>query len=58
MLPETCYDYRENMLIKSTTEPSKTCENCGEGIYEGEAYYNVHGAIYCVECISDCEREA
>lgn len=58
MLPECCYEYRENILIESTREPVETCDNCGEGIYEGETYYNLDGVIYCVDCIADSEREA
>lgn len=34
------------------------CSNCGEGIQEGDDYYEIRGEQYCTECIKEDKRIA
>ena len=34
------------------------CSQCGEGIYEGDEFYDIHGEEWCENCIEDCVRTA
>ena len=37
-----------------TEKPVCTCENCKEGIYEGDDYYNIPGyGDLCEDCIKE-----
>lgn len=33
--------------------PVYTCSCCGEGIYSEDPYYDIHGEIYCENCINE-----
>lgn len=35
-----------------------TCDWCGEEIFIGDDYYDIHGEILCAECVGDCRKEA
>ena len=35
-----------------------TCDWCGRSIIEGDEYYDVHGEILCMECMTECRRYA
>lgn len=32
------------------------CRECGEGIGEDEAYYEVYGAVFCERCMKDFKK--
>ena len=34
------------------------CDWCGKSIIEGDEYYDVHGEILCMDCMSECRRYA
>jgi formylmethanofuran dehydrogenase subunit E len=34
------------------------CDECGEGILEGEDLYTLGGHVYCVDCVEDSRRAA
>lgn len=38
-------------------EPMYTCKGCGEGIYEGDRYYDGIDGYYCKECLEDMSVE-
>jgi hypothetical protein len=35
-----------------------TCDECGVGIYDGQPYYCVVGAYFCVRCMEENKRTA
>lgn len=37
------------------SEKVETCDNCGNGIYEGETYYKLNdtGDVFCGDCIEE-----
>lgn len=39
-------------------KPEIYCEGCGEGVYEGEAYYEIGGTVLCEHCINDMQKLA
>lgn len=38
-------------------EPAWYCEECGNAVYDGDAYYDFDGVIYCEDCM-DKHRKA
>lgn len=53
-LPDCMYDYRYEA---STARIVDTCMDCGEFIYEGDTYYDIHGMIICSTCINEYKKE-
>ncbi|MDF2883831.1 MAG: phiCTC2B 13 [Clostridiaceae bacterium] len=53
-LPETCYEYRPEQPKAKIVD---TCIDCGEFIYEGEEYYDIHGMIICQSCMDDYKKD-
>lgn len=48
------YDYRhENPAAKLMF----SCENCGYGIYVGDAYYEINDVVICEDCMDQCKKE-
>ncbi len=39
-------------------EPVFICDNCDEGIYDGEQVYEIGGHKYCEDCINDSKYTA
>ena len=44
---------KEPPLDPPEPEIAYICDVCGETIYEGEEYYEIHGDTICSECIRD-----
>jgi len=48
-----CYDGRcPDCYDDSDMPPVMECWRCGEGIYEGDMYYEIKGSL-CGECLID-----
>ncbi|PRR77663.1 hypothetical protein CLLI_22270 [Clostridium liquoris] len=54
-IPDCCYDYRYEQPQAQIVD---TCDICGEGIYEGEEYYNICEMNICEDCILDFKKTA
>lgn len=54
MLPDypDTIDYMENLKVVDR------CSECGEGIMEGEEYYDIGGQPICLECMSYHKKTA
>lgn len=39
-------------------EPILHCDCCGEGIYEGDEFWDIKGEIHCRDCIEEMKELA
>ena len=55
-----CYPCRSACPNAPEPQPVYECEDCGEGIYDGDNYYSISGLILCEDCIGGylCTCEA
>lgn len=52
-LPETMYDYRPEREVLRAVD---ICSDCGYDIYFGQEYYDIHGKIFCEDCMSEHKK--
>lgn len=38
-------------------EPRFYCDRCGDGLHEGDAYYDISNEVLCFECMDDVCRK-
>ena len=43
---------------RESESPVCECDECGEGIYDGEDYYEIKGNCYCEKCIEKFRKTA
>lgn len=43
---------------RNDEEPVTECSECGNGIFDGEDYYEIGGKCYCEKCIESFKKTA
>lgn len=52
-IPDCMYDYRPEFPHNISVD---TCNECGNQIYTGEEYFDIHGTIICEKCIDNFRK--
>lgn len=50
--------YPRHSVMRYRPRKYTDCDWCGRSIIDGDEYYEVHGVILCVDCMTDCRRTA